>query len=103
MASQARGAPGSLPGRRPGRGPDREELEPGAPGALHEARRVAQPWLEEWDSYRLGNLAGTAEQVLERLATYGDLGASYLVAWMPDYPGEETLRRFADEVIPALR
>jgi alkanesulfonate monooxygenase SsuD/methylene tetrahydromethanopterin reductase-like flavin-dependent oxidoreductase (luciferase family) len=71
--------------------------------AVHEARRAAQPWLEEWDSYRLGNLAGTAEQVLERLAIYGDLGVSYLVAWMPDYPGEETLRRFADEVIDELR
>jgi alkanesulfonate monooxygenase SsuD/methylene tetrahydromethanopterin reductase-like flavin-dependent oxidoreductase (luciferase family) len=71
--------------------------------ALHEARREAQPWLEEWDSYRLGNLAGTPEQVLDRLATYGELGASYLVAWMPDYPAEETLRRFATEVIPELR
>jgi F420-dependent oxidoreductase-like protein len=71
--------------------------------AVHEARREAQPWLEEWDSYRLGNLAGTAEQVLERLAVYGELGASYLVTWMPDYPGEETLRRFADDVMPELR
>jgi alkanesulfonate monooxygenase SsuD/methylene tetrahydromethanopterin reductase-like flavin-dependent oxidoreductase (luciferase family) len=71
--------------------------------AVHEARRGAQPWLEEWDSYRLGNLAGTAEQVLERLELYGGLGASYLVAWMPDYPGEETLRRFADEVMSELR
>ena len=41
--------------------------------------------------------------MLDRLAAYGELGASYLVAWMPDYPGEETLRRFADEVIPELR
>ena len=71
--------------------------------AVHEARRETQPWLEEWDSYRLGNLAGTAEQVLERLELYAGFGISYLVAWMPDYPGEETLRRFAAEVIPNAR
>lgn len=70
--------------------------------AVHDARRIDQPWLEEWDSYRRGNLAGTAEQVLDRLALYGDLGCSYVVPWMPDYPGEETLRRFATDVIPNL-
>ncbi len=70
---------------------------------FHEARRAAQPWLEEWDSYRRGNLAGTAEQVQDRIAEYGKLGCSAVVAWMPDYPGDETLRRFATEVIPAFR
>ncbi|MGZ6931123.1 MAG: LLM class F420-dependent oxidoreductase [Acidimicrobiia bacterium] len=69
----------------------------------HEARRAQQPWLEEWDGYRAGNLAGTAEQILERLDVYAGLGASYLVAWMPDYPGDETLRRFASDVMPQLR
>ena len=83
VAAQARGAPGALPGRRARRGPDRQELESraararhrGRGRAFHEARRAAQPWLEEWDSYRLGNLAGTPEQVLDRLAIYGELGA----------------------------
>src|SRR5512132_364447 len=42
-----------------------------------QARRETQPWLEEWDSYRLGNLAGTAEQVLERLELYAGFGISY--------------------------
>jgi F420-dependent oxidoreductase-like protein len=70
---------------------------------FHEARRATQPWLEEWDSYRQGNLAGTAEQVTERLARYADLGCSSVVPWMPDYPSDETLRRFATEVVPALR
>lgn len=70
---------------------------------FHEVRRAAQPWLEEWDSYRRGNLAGTAEQVQDRIAEYGELGCSAIVAWMPDYPGDETLRRFATDVIPAFR
>ena len=71
--------------------------------AFHDARREEQSWIEPWESYRLGNLAGTPEQILERLAMYADLGVSYLVPWMVDYPSDETLRRFATEVIPALR
>ena len=108
--AQARGAPGALPRRRAGRGPDREELESRARGrgteaevrAVHEARRVARRGSRSGTRTAAGNLAGTAEQVLERIRTYVDLGVHRTsCAWMPDYPGEETLRRFADEVMPA--
>lgn len=71
--------------------------------AFHEARREQQPWLEEWDSYRLGNLAGTPEQVSERIAEYVAMGCTYFVPWFPDYPGTETLERLATEVAPSFR
>ncbi|HEY7438624.1 MAG TPA: LLM class F420-dependent oxidoreductase [Acidimicrobiia bacterium] len=70
---------------------------------FHEARRKAQPWLEEWDGYRLGNLAGSAEQVAERIGTYEEMGCAAVVPWIVDYPSDETLRRFATDVIPELR
>ena len=67
---------------------------------FHEARRAKQPWIEEWDGYANGNLIGTAEQVSERIAAYRDMGVSYVVPWMVDYPGTETLERLAREVAP---
>ncbi len=71
--------------------------------SVHEARRQREPWLEPWDSYRLGNLAGTAEQVSERIAEYVAMGCTYFVPWFPDYPGTETLERLATEVAPNFR
>ena len=67
---------------------------------FHEARRAKHPWIEEWDGYRNGNLIGTPEQVSDRIAEYRDMGVSYVVPWMADYPGTETLERLAREVAP---
>ncbi len=70
---------------------------------FHEARRQRQSWLEDWNGYRQGNLAGTPEQVAERIRDYVELGCTYFVCWMPDYPDETTLRLFAEQVIPEFR
>lgn len=58
---------------------------------------------EPFDSWRAGNLVGTPEQVAERIAHYRALGCGGLVLWCSDYPEQETLRRFADQVLPQLR
>jgi F420-dependent oxidoreductase-like protein len=66
---------------------------------FHEARRAEQPWIEEWDSYALGNLAGTPEQVCERVRTYLEMGCTTIVPWCIDYPEDTTLRLLATEVM----
>lgn len=71
--------------------------------AFHEARRTQQPWLEEWDSYRRGNLAGTPEQICDHLHARVELGCTYVVPWCADYPDDATLRSFADRVMPEFR
>jgi F420-dependent oxidoreductase-like protein len=71
--------------------------------AFHESRRQAQPWLEDWDGYALGNLAGPPEQVCERVRTYAEMGCSYIVPWNVDYPDDTTLRLLATEVMPEFR
>ncbi|MFZ4586084.1 MAG: TIGR03560 family F420-dependent LLM class oxidoreductase [Acidimicrobiia bacterium] len=68
--------------------------------AVHDARREQQPWLEEWDSYCRGNLAGTPTQVAERIEEQRALGCTYVVPWHVDYPSDEGLRLFAAEVTP---
>jgi F420-dependent oxidoreductase-like protein len=57
-------------------------------------------WGEPFDSWRAGNLVGTPEQVAERLRVYADLGCGGVVPWCSDYPESETLRLFAEQVMP---
>jgi alkanesulfonate monooxygenase SsuD/methylene tetrahydromethanopterin reductase-like flavin-dependent oxidoreductase (luciferase family) len=45
--------------------------------------------------WRDGNLVGTPEEVAEKIATYRALGCSGFIPWCLDYPGTETLERFA--------
>ena len=71
--------------------------------AVHEHRCIAQPWLEPWDTYKLGHLAGSVEQVAARIDEYIKMGCTYFVPWFPDYPGTETLERLANEIAPAFR
>jgi len=71
--------------------------------ALHDARREQQPWIEEWDSYQRGNLAGTPDQLCDRLRTYHELGCTYVVPWCADYPADTSLRLFAEQVMPEFR
>jgi F420-dependent oxidoreductase-like protein len=68
--------------------------------SFHEARRARLPWLEEWDSYRQGNLAGSPTQVAERIEEQRALGCTYVVPWCVDYPSDESLRLLATEVMP---
>jgi len=60
-------------------------------------------WGEPFDSWRAGNLVGTPEQVLDRIREYQDLGLGGIVAWCADLPEHETLRLFAEQVLPELR
>ena len=60
-------------------------------------------WGEPFDSWRAGNLVGTPEQVLERIEEYRALGCGGIVAWCSDLPEHDTLRLFADKVLPELR
>jgi len=67
---------------------------------LYEQRREREPWREDWESYRLGNLAGTPEQVCERVREYRDLGCTYIVPFCADYPEDTSLRLLATQVAP---
>jgi alkanesulfonate monooxygenase SsuD/methylene tetrahydromethanopterin reductase-like flavin-dependent oxidoreductase (luciferase family) len=60
-------------------------------------------WGEPFESWRAGNLVGTPEQVAEKVQTYIDLGCSGFVPWCSDYPEHETLRLFAEKVMPQVR
>ena len=59
-------------------------------------------WGEPFERWRAGNLVGTPEQVAEKIQTYLDLGCTGFIPWCADYPGTETLERFATEVMPAV-
>lgn len=58
---------------------------------------------QDAESYVRENLVGTVEQVAEKTQAFVDAGASEFVLWMRDYPSDESLRRFMDEVVPLLR
>jgi len=60
-------------------------------------------WGEPLDSWKAGNLVGTPEQVAEKLQAYIDLGCTGFVPWCADYPDTESLRLFAEKVIPSFR
>ena len=46
---------------------------------------------------------GTVDQVIEKTQAFVDAGCRGLILWLRDYPGDETLRRFMAEVVPALK
>jgi F420-dependent oxidoreductase-like protein len=60
-------------------------------------------WGEPLESWREGNLVGTPEQVSEKIQTYVDLGCTGFVPWCSDYPDDQSLRLFAEKVIPNFR
>jgi F420-dependent oxidoreductase-like protein len=60
-------------------------------------------WGEPFESWREGNLVGTPEQVSEKIQTYVDLGCTGFVPWCSDYPETESLRLFAERVMPNFR
>jgi hypothetical protein len=41
--------------------------------------------------------------VCEKIKTYVDLGCTGFVPWVSDYPETETLRLFAEKVMPEFR
>jgi F420-dependent oxidoreductase-like protein len=60
-------------------------------------------WGEPFDSWSAGNLVGTPEQVAEKIRTYMDLGVNSFMPWCSDYPSDQTMRLFAQKVIPEFR
>jgi F420-dependent oxidoreductase-like protein len=60
-------------------------------------------WNEPFDSWCEGNLVGTPEQVAEKVQRYVDLGCRGFVPWCSDYPDTESLRLFAEKVVPEFR
>jgi F420-dependent oxidoreductase-like protein len=60
-------------------------------------------WGEPFESWSAGNLVGTPEQVAEKIRTYMDLGCTSFMPWCSDYPSDQTLRVFAEKVIPEFR
>jgi F420-dependent oxidoreductase-like protein len=60
-------------------------------------------WGEPLESWAAGNLVGTPEQVAERIRTYMDLGCTSFMPWCSDYPSDQTMRLFAEKVIPEFR
>jgi alkanesulfonate monooxygenase SsuD/methylene tetrahydromethanopterin reductase-like flavin-dependent oxidoreductase (luciferase family) len=54
------------------------------------------------DRYLADNLVGTVDQVIEKAQAFVDAGCRGLILWLRDFPGDETLRRFMAEVVPAL-
>ena len=68
-----------------------------------ELRAIGSTFGEPFDSWQAGNLVGTPEQVSERIQQYVELGCTSFLPWHRDYPGTETLTRFAEEVVPNFR
>jgi len=60
-------------------------------------------WGEPFESWREGNLVGTPEQVAEKLRAYQAEGLGGVVPWVADFPETETLRLFAEHVMPEFR
>jgi F420-dependent oxidoreductase-like protein len=58
---------------------------------------------EPFDSWRDGNLVGTPEQVVEKVLAYVELGCTGFYPWCSDYPDTETMRLFAEQVMPEVR
>lgn len=58
---------------------------------------------EPFDSWQAGNLVGTPEQVAEKVMAYVELGCTGFYPWCSDYPDTETMRLFAEQVIPQVR
>jgi F420-dependent oxidoreductase-like protein len=80
---------------------------------IFDTEKELREWCEEpdggnlWgrqdpDTYIGENLVGTIEQVVEKTQAFIDAGAREFVLWMRDYPSDETLRRFMNEVVPKL-
>jgi F420-dependent oxidoreductase-like protein len=58
---------------------------------------------EPTEKYLADNLVGTVDQVVDKTQAFVDAGCRGLILWLRDVPGDETLRRFMAEVVPALK
>jgi F420-dependent oxidoreductase-like protein len=60
-------------------------------------------WGESFARWREENLVGTPAQVVEKVERYRELGCRAFLIWCADYPSHQTLRLFAERVIPRFR
>ena len=66
-------------------------------GTEAEARRIADA-----SPYKNGPVVGTPEQVAEQLQKFLDLGVTYLIVRLLDFPRTEGIEMFVEEVMPLL-
>ena len=89
---------------------DQNHLPPGARDAVHpyardpEVLAFASGASDDLPA-RMGDewIIGTPDDVLARIATYGDEGFAHLLLWFMDAPGTAGLELFARDVLPRLR
>ena len=91
-------------------GRDYDEITKTIPGEVFireteaEVRADAKPSFgQPYEPWAQANLVGTPEQVAEKMQAYIGLGAGGFIPWCTDYPGDTTLRLFAEKVIPHFR
>ena len=58
---------------------------------------------DDVEGYLRDNLVGTVEQVVEKTQAFVDAGCRGFILWLRDAPADTTLRRYMNEVVPALR
>jgi len=80
---------------------------------LFDTERALAAWLDSpgggqlWgrtahDEYVRDNFVGTPERVAEKVQGFVDAGCAEFILWFRDYPSDESLRRFMEEVVPAV-
>jgi F420-dependent oxidoreductase-like protein len=80
---------------------------------LFDTERDLHAWLDSpgggqlWgrgapDEYVRDNLVGTPGQVAEKVQAFVDAGCREFVLWFRDFPADASLRRFMEEVVPAV-
>ena len=60
-------------------------------------------WGAPLEAWTADNIVGTPEQVAEKIQQYIDIGCTGFYPWCSDYPETETLRLFAEKVVPHFR
>ena len=63
-----------------------------------EAKRIAAA-----SPYKNGSVVGTPQQVAEQLQAFIDLGVTYIIVRVLDFPRTDGIEMFAQEVMPLLR
>jgi alkanesulfonate monooxygenase SsuD/methylene tetrahydromethanopterin reductase-like flavin-dependent oxidoreductase (luciferase family) len=58
---------------------------------------------DSFDAWSARSLAGTPQQVADKMRALLDVGCSAFIPWCHDFPSDETLQRYATEVAPLLR
>ncbi len=71
--------------------------------AIADSEAGAQRIAEASPYYNSTCIAGTPDQVAEKLQPFVDLGVQVMVVRMLDFPHTEGLERFAQEIMPRLR